>query len=116
MTEWSCISEFSSTSFLNHLKLIEKLSVYKTEIAGSHRPCITKYLKETILKEERFILAHIFRGFSPLSADLTELDLRKGKNITTIGECSGGSCSFHGSQEAETKEWTKMQSIRVLPQ
>jgi hypothetical protein len=41
-------------------------------------PC-DKYLREESLKEERFILAHDFKDFSPCLADSIALDLRQGK-------------------------------------
>jgi hypothetical protein len=63
---------------------------------------VPKYLRGTIFKEERFILAHDFRGFSPSS--LTPLLWGWVRQNFTITEVYGNrSCPPHDSQEAEAR-------------
>jgi hypothetical protein len=52
-----------------------------------------KYLRETGLKEERFILAHHFRGFSSRMAGSIALGLRSGKYHG--GRVNGKGCLPH---------------------
>lgn len=59
---------------------------------------VTKYLGETA--EERFILAHGLKGFSPCSVDSIALDVRQGGISWWKGRVEE-SCSLQSSQEAE---------------
>jgi hypothetical protein len=53
------------------------------------------------LKEERFILVHGFRGFSPRSGVSIALALRQSRTIMVVVLHDGEGCSPHGGQEAQ---------------
>jgi hypothetical protein len=74
---------------------------------------LTKYLRPT--GEERFILAHSYRGFSLKSAGSIALGLQQGRNIKMEGH-SGGNCSPHGIQEAEREGQERTRDKICLPQ
>jgi hypothetical protein len=58
-------------------------------------------LRETIYKEERFILAHSFRGFSPSSAGSIALSLRQGRPWQQ--DSAAEPAHFMANQEAQRK-------------
>lgn len=65
---------------------------------------MTKYLRETELKEEKFILTHGFRGVYLGSTNLNAFKTMV-RQIMVVGVCDKRNCSSQGGQDEERERW-----------
>jgi hypothetical protein len=100
-----------SSLLLSLFCLVYPINAFLTCV--SQLSVMTSCFREINLKQERFVLAHSFRSFSPKSTGSIALDLRQGRILWWQSKaCDGGGCSPRGSQESRRKRERKRERER----